>query len=169
MLTGQHLAHWLRLSDENWMRHVHPCNVWMRYTTLPLLLLSIWSRQWWSWWSIVPGALVLGWWLFYPLVFSTPLTTKSWASKSVLGERVYLQRDQVPLLAIHRSPIPKLLHVAIVIGSLVTLWAAVYYALFVAILSMSLTCLSRSWLLDRMVWLYEDMKHVHDAYAAWEY
>jgi len=37
------------------------------------------------------------WMFFNPVVLSKPKSTKNGASKCVLGERVYLNRDEVPL------------------------------------------------------------------------
>ena len=45
----------------------------------------------------------------------------------------------------------------------------IYYAVWGAIFGIALTYLGKSWYLDRMVWLYEDMKSESEAYSKWEY
>ena len=34
------------LSGQSWMRHANPASVWTRFAVLPLLMLSVWSRDW---------------------------------------------------------------------------------------------------------------------------
>jgi hypothetical protein len=38
-----------------------------------------------------------------------------------------------------------------------------------AVLGVALAYLGKSWYLDRMVWLYEDMKEKNELYRSWEY
>ncbi|MEV4315663.1 DUF6653 family protein [Actinocrispum sp. NPDC049592] len=41
------------------MRHANPISVWTRFAVLPLLAVSIWSRDWIGWRSLVPIVLSL--------------------------------------------------------------------------------------------------------------
>jgi hypothetical protein len=51
---------------------------------------------------------------------------------------------------------------------LLSIWAIIALSIWPAVLGVALAYLGKSWYLDRMVWLYEDMKHVPD-YAKWSY
>ena len=100
------------MSDENWMKHANPVSVWTRYSVLPIIVIAFWSRRWIGWWCLLPGCIAILWMFLNPVMFKKPISTKNWASKAVLGERVYL---------------------------------------------------------DRMVWLYEDMKNENEIYKSREY
>jgi hypothetical protein len=83
------------LRGENWMRHANPVSVWTRFAVLPLLAVSIWSRVWIGWWALVPFVFSLVFMVVNPLLFPRPRSTKNWASKGVLGERIWANRDEV--------------------------------------------------------------------------
>jgi len=55
------------------------------------------------------------------------------------------------------------------IGMLLSIWSVVEYVIWGAILGVIMTYLGKSWYLDRMVWLYEDMKDNNDEYRSWNY
>lgn len=158
-----------KLTDENWMKHANPWSVWTRYSVLPIIIFSFWSRMWIGWWCLIPATLSILWMFFNPILFSKPKSTKNWASKAVLGERVYLNRDQVEIPEIHQNPIHKILNSTSSVGMILAIWAAVYYSIWDAILGVSLAYLGKSWFLDRMVWLYEDMKDKDETYKSWEF
>ena len=82
------------LSGERWMRHANPVSVWTRFAALPLIALSIWSRDWIGWWCVVPLVLSNVWLMVNPLFFAPPRSTRNWASRGVLGERVWTERDR---------------------------------------------------------------------------
>ena len=96
-------------------------------------------------------------------------STKNWASKAVLGERVYLNRDKVDIPSIHKTPLLKMLNIVSSIGMGLTIWAMIYYSVWGAVFGTALAYLGKSWYLDRMVWLYEDMKDENQEYSKWEY
>lgn len=169
MTLERRISKIFNLTDENWMKHSNPCSVWTRYSVLPLIVLAFWSRLWIGWWCLIPGALSMFWMFFNPIFFSKPKSTKNWASKSVLGERIYLNRDKVEIPAIHKKPIHRILNSISSVGMLVATWATINYSIWGAILGIALAYLGKSWYLDRMVWLYEDMKELHEEYKSWEY
>lgn len=169
MTLERKISKLFNLTDENWMKHANPWSVWTRYSVLPIIVFAFWSRIWMGWWCLVPGILSILWMFFNPIVFSKPKSTKNWASKAVLGERVYLNRDQVDIPDIHKKPIHKILNGISSVGMLIAIWATIYYSIWGAILGVALAYLGKSWFLDRMVWLYEDMKHTHEEYGRWEY
>ncbi|WP_166239722.1 DUF6653 family protein [Paenibacillus turpanensis] len=154
-----------KLDDASWMRHASPWSVWTRNTVLPLLVLAFWSRIWLGWWAAIPVALAVLWGIVNPHVFAAPKSFSHWASKCVLGERVWLNRDQVPVPAYHRRA-PHILSTVAAIGSLFVIAGVVQLHLWMTLFGSVLIYAGKLWFLDRMVWLYEDMKE-HPAYREW--
>ena len=169
MTAERKIAKFFNLTDENWMKHSNPWSVWTRYSVLPFIILAFWSRIWISWWFLVPAVLSIFWMFMNPIFFNKPKTTNNWASKAVLGERVYLNRDKIDIPSIHKTPLLKLLNIVSSIGMGLAIWAVVYYSVWGVIFGTVLAYLGKSWYLDRMVWLYEDMKEVNQKYKSWEY
>jgi len=161
------LAKLFNLTEENWMKHANPWSVWTRYSVLPIIVLAFWSRVWIGWWSLIPAIISLAWMFFNPVVFNKATSTKNWASKAVLGERVWSNRDEVAVPKYHITA-PKILNGISSVGMALSIWAIVTLSVWPAILGISLAYLGKSWYLDRMVWIYEDMKHLPE-YGKWEY
>lgn len=155
------------LDDEAWMRHANPWSVWTRSMALPLLVVSFWSREWLGWWAVIPVMLSVAWIFVNPRVFPEPDSTDNWASKSVLGERVWMNRDEIPVPSRHRRA-PHLLNLVAAIGGLLGVWGVIALQVWPTVLGVTLVYLGKLWYLDRMAWLYEDMKHV-DRYKEWLY
>ncbi len=147
------------------MKHANPWSVWTRYSALPLIVVAFWSRVWIGWWSFIPITVSLAWMFFNPVLFSKPKSTNNWASKSVLGERVWKNRNKVPVPA-HHETAPNILNVISLIGMLLSIWAIIAISIWPAIIGVTVAYIGKSWYLDRMVWLYEDMKHMPE-YAKW--
>ena len=98
--TGeQRVAKCFGLTGDSWDRHANPVSVATRFAVLPLLALSIWSRDWIGWWCLVPIVLSLVFMMVNPLLFPKPRSTRNWASKGVFGERVWSERNVVPVPA----------------------------------------------------------------------
>jgi len=169
MTLERKIAKAFNLTPENWMKHSNPWSVWTRYSVLPIIILAFWCRVWIGWWCLVPGILSLLWMFFNPIFFPPPKSTRNWASRAVMGERVYLNRDKIEIPEIHNSPIQKILNGISSIGMVIAIWATVTYSIWGAILGITLTYLGKSWFLDRMVWLYEDMKDNNEEYKSWDY
>jgi hypothetical protein len=169
MTIEKKIANLFNLTDENWMKHSNPISVYTRYSVLPIIVIAFWSRIWIGWWCLIPGVLSILWMFFNPVLFAKPKSTKNWASKSVFGERVYLNRDKVDIPEIHKTPIITILNTISSVGMGLAIWATIYYSVWGAILGVSLAYLGKSWYLDRMVWLYETMKTHHEEYKSWEY
>ncbi len=167
MTLERKIAKLFKLTDENWMKHANPWSVWTRYSVLPIIVLAFWSRVWIGWWSLIPAIISLAWMFFNPVFFKKTKSTKSWASKAVLGERVWLNRDKVGVPNYHKT-VPNILNGISSVGMILSIWAIVTLSIWPAILGISLAYLGKSWYLDRMVWIYEDMKHLPE-YGKWEY
>ena len=142
------------MSDRVWARHANPLSVYTRFTALPLLVLAIWSRVWIGGWAWLALALALLWVWVNPRLFPPPDDLDNWASRGVLGERVFLNRaDQV---ADHHRKWAKILGLGALPGLIVMglglWWLDAAWAVFGTVLAM----LPKIWFVDRMVWLYSD-------------
>ncbi len=156
------------MDEATWARHANPWSVWTRNTVLPLLVIAFWSRVWLGWWAAVPVALALLWTWLNPRLFPIPDSTDNWASKAVLGERVWLNRKAVPVPAHHRAA-PVILAAVAGVGALGVVWGVVALAPWPTVTGALMVYLGKLWFLDRMVWLYEDMRKTVPAYARWLY
>ena len=157
------------LKGDAWMRHANPASVWTRFAVLPLLVLAIWSRTWIGWWCLLPIALLIVWLVVNPLFFDRPASTRSWASRSVFGERIWVERDSSELPASFRSSVPNVAQAAQVVGL-----AGLVYGLWVfdpaaALGGLIVVDLGKCWYLDRMVLLFDAVKVTDPEIAAWEY
>ena len=151
------------------MRHSNPISVWTRFGVVPLLAVSIWSRDWIGWWSLVPLALSLAFMIVNPRLFPVPPSTKNWASKGVLGERIWAERDKVALPEQYlRSRVPAVTQVCQVVGIAVLAWGLIELDLVATIAGLVIVQCAKAWYIDRMVLLFEDMK-ARPEYATWEY
>jgi hypothetical protein len=158
------------LKGETWMRHANPLSVWTRFAVLPLLAISIWSRDWIGWWSLVPLALSLIFMVVNPLLFPKPRSTRNWTSKAVFGERVWADRNTVELPEQFRtSRVPAVTQAIQVIGVAVLAWGLVELDLLATVAGIVIIETAKTWYLDRMVLLFEDMKGSRPEYATWEY
>lgn len=156
------------LSEATWMRHANPWSVWTRNTALPLLILAIWSRVWLSRWSLIPIAGAILWIWLNPRIFPQPDSTNRWTSKAVFGERVWLNRDKIPVPQ-HHHRVPNILSSVAALGIPFVIWGLVDLQVWPVLLGSVLIHLSKLWFLDRMVWLYEDMKDKTPEYQSWLY
>jgi hypothetical protein len=157
MTFERKVAQLFQMSEEAWARHANPWSVWTRFTALPLLILAFWSRVWIGWWSLIPVAASLLWTWLNPRIFPKPRSTESWASKGVLGERLWLNRDRVPVPAHHRI-LPHVLSLVSAAGMIFVIWGVAVFSVWPLLLGVALVYLGKLWFLDRMVWLYEEMK-----------
>jgi len=162
------IARLFRMSEETWARHANPWSVYTRTTALPLLTLAIWSRQWFNWWCLVGVGAALVWIWFNPRIFRRPHATDNWASKGVFGERVWLARKTLPVPDHHRV-MPHILSAGSGIGLLFLVWGLWRLELWAALAGNVVVIASKLWFLDRMVWIYEDMKDADATYKSWVY
>jgi hypothetical protein len=167
MSSDSKLAKFFRLDDEGWMKHANPLSVYTRYSVLPLIALAFWTRIWIGWWSLIPGILSIVWMFVNPTLFKNAKSTKNWASKCVLGERVWGNKKKVEVPMHHRK-MPHLLNLINAIGFFTAIWGIIVLDLWFTIFGTVVTILAKSWYLDRMVWLYEEMKHIPE-YGKWLY
>jgi hypothetical protein len=169
--TSEHrVAKLFGLEGEGWMRHSNPISVWTRFAVLPLLTLSVWSRDWIGWWCLVPVALSLIFMVVNPLLFPVPRSTRNWASKGVFGERIWAERNRVTLPdQFATSRVPTVAPAFQLVGVAVLGWGLVDLDPLVTVAGMLIVQVAKIWYIDRMALLFDDMKTRRSEYAAWEY
>ncbi|MFT6715511.1 MAG: hypothetical protein ACJA0Q_000138 [Saprospiraceae bacterium] len=156
------------MTDKTWERHSNPWSVWTRMITLPFLVLTIWSRIWIDWYAWVILGLLVMWLVFNPKAFARPKSTKNWASKAVLGERVWLNRKKIGIPKDHAF-MATLLNTLNGLGLPFLIYGLYNFDFWPTVLGTIIIYAGKMWFLDRMVWLFEDMKDKDDKYASWEY
>ena len=87
-------------------------------------------------------------------------------SKGVFGERVFLKRDTIPIPP-HHETAAKVLGYLSLPGMLLLIWGLWELHVWATITGAVLALLPKVWFVDRMVWLYEDMKDASPEYAGW--
>ena len=168
MTIGKTTAKAMAMTDAVWARHANPWSGWTRLTVLPLLALAIWSRDWIGWWSVLPIATTLAWTWINPRAFPPPASTNNWMSKGVLGERVWLNRNALPIPD-HHARMARLLAALSAIGLVPLVWGLWALDPAATLFGIALTAIGKLWFIDRMVWLYDDMKDRDPEYASWLY
>ena len=168
MKLYEKLTGFFGLNDENWMRHSNPWSVWTRFVSLPLLCLCLASAWKVGWFSLLPTGAILFWLWINPRAFAKPASTRNWASKAVLGERVWLRDGERPVPDHHRS-IVRLLGFFTSLGIPLVIWGLAKAEVWPTLFGLTVVVVGKLWFLDRMVWIFEDMKQVSEEYRSWEY
>ena len=145
------------LEGDGWLRHANPVSVWTRFAALPLLAVAIWCRDWIGGLSLVPIALALVWMIVNPLFFRPPRSTDNWASKGVLGERIWTETDRAALPPHFRTQWATIVQLYQVVGVALLTYGLIVLNPVAAVSGLLLTQACKSWYLDRMVLLYEEM------------
>ncbi|MGQ9719630.1 MAG: DUF6653 family protein [Nitrososphaerales archaeon] len=167
MTLERKISKLFKLDDETWLKHANPWSGYSRFSMIPLLAMAFWSRIWLGWWSLVPIIIVLLWVWLNPRIFPKPKSTNTWASKAVLGERVWMNRKKIPVSKHHRY-VPNILSAVAVIGIVPFIWGLFMLEVWPTVFGGVVVFISKLWFTDRMVWLYEDMKHLPE-YGEWLY
>ena len=156
----------MSMSDEVWERHANPWSVYSRFTTLPLISFSFWSREWIGVYSIAVIALAFFWVWLNPRLFSVPNKTDNWASMGTFGERIYLNRKNLSIPKRHIVTC-RTLQVLSVMGLPLFVYGLYTLNFWILVLGNLWLIVFKAWFVDRMVWLYLDMKNSNDIYASW--
>lgn len=156
MTPEARLAAFFRLDEEGWARHANPWSGWTRFATLPLLALAGWSRVWIGHWWLAILAVLCAWLWINPRLFAPPRHWNAWITRGVLGERLWLARDTVPVPPRHRR-LPKVLSGVALAGFALMIWGVVVLGTWPTLAGMAVVLLAKLWFVDRMAWLHQDM------------
>jgi hypothetical protein len=157
------------LEGENWARHANPVSVWTRFAVLPLLAVSIWSRDWIGWWCLVPIVLSLVFTMVNPLLFPKPRSTRNWTSRGVFGERVWAERRTVAVPERFTTGPLNATYLFQAIGAVLLVYGLVRFDVTDTVAGVVIVQVAKAWYVDRQVLLYGEMKGRHAPYASWEY
>ncbi len=162
MNLEKRIAQMFNLKGDNWLKHANPLSVWTRFSTLPLLVLAIWSRVWIAWYCLIPVTILVIWLIINPTLFKKPKQLDNWASKSVLGEKYWSEHKKNKVPKHHNTPILILTILQTISGIvlIIGLWKLDIYITITGTITVYLT---KMWFLDRMVWLCEDMQNKHNS------
>lgn len=166
MNYGRVLENLMAMDDNAWARHANPWSVWTRVPVLPLLALATWSRLWIGWWCLVPVALLVAWTIVNPRAFPPPASTDNWASKATFGERIWLNRKAIPIPT-HHAKFAHILSGLSAFGLVPMTYGLWAFEPFAAGLGVAIVLIGKLWFLDRMVWLYDDMRNANADYDSW--
>ncbi|MBB4302401.1 hypothetical protein GGD81_001428 [Rhodobium orientis] len=162
------LSRLFRMDDGVWRRHASGWSVWTRAASLPLLVLAVWSHRWIG----IGGALclvglVVVWIYLNPRIFPAPKRTDTWHARATFGERVWLNRHRIPIPR-HHAVVAHLLAGIAATGAVIALWGTFLAAFWPTLVGIVIVLFGKFWFLDRMVWLYQDMKDMDPIYRSWE-
>jgi len=159
----------MSMSEEVWFRHANPWSGWTRFATYPFVILAFWSRAWLGIWFLIPVAVVFIWVWLNPRIFSKPKSTNNWMSKGVFGEKIFTERKktetQVPS---HHVTVANITTTISIIGVAILVYGLVVLEIWPTVAGAAIGILGKTWYVDRMVWLYDDMKHIPE-YNKWLY
>jgi len=160
-------ARMMAMDDAAWAKHANPLSVYSRMSILPLMSLAVMSRIWLGWYALAPIALVILWTWWNPRAFGPPKTTDSWAAHGTFGERVFLNRANISIPS-HHSRWAMGLGTVSGVGAvpwIYGLWSLDYG---MCLFGLALMVGGKLWFVDRMVWLYQDMKNTDPTYTNWQ-
>ncbi|MEH6625236.1 MAG: DUF6653 family protein [Motiliproteus sp.] len=154
------------MDERAWQRHSNPLSVYSRFTTLPLISLAFWSREFLEFYALIPIIIAVVWVWLNPRIFGVPVSTNNWASMGTFGERIYLNRKSESIPSHHMRACRVLLALQ-VLGLPIWLYGLYSLNLWSLVLGTVWLMISKAWFVDRMVWLYLDVKDQNPIYQSW--
>jgi len=149
------------MDEDTWMRYANPASGWSRILTFPFTVASLFSRKWLGWWFMVPVMLVGLWTWLNPRIFHRASSTKNWASKAVLGEKIFItRRKNNESLPSHHVMAGNITTAIASLGGMFLIYGVIVLHIWPTLLGAAVSFLGKMWFVDRMVWLFEDMKHL---------
>jgi hypothetical protein len=140
-----------------WQRHANPWSVYTRIPGPALLAAAIWSRARLGRWSLVPVGVVCLWLAINPRVFPPPRSLDHWASRGVLGETLWADRNITPVPRRHRVA-PTVLTVLNCLGVPFVARGLVARNGWMVLFGLAVHMAGKNWFIDRMALLYDDME-----------
>jgi len=156
----------MSMNEETWQRHSNPLSVYSRFTALPLISLAFWSREIIELYALIPIFLSVVWVWLNPRLFGAPASTNNWASMGTFGERIYLNRKN-KAISEHHARACRVLLVLQVAGLPIWLYGLYSLHLWPLLLGIIWLMVTKAWFVDRMVWIYLDMKDESPIYQSW--
>ena len=157
----------MSMSPDVWARHANPLSVYTRIAGGTAVFFALWSPFWLGWWSVLAIGLAGLWIWLNPRLFPPPSDTRSWAARGVLGERAFLRRAVVAIPSEHA----RMGHISTgIAGIFLVITAVAFYRenFWFAFTAWHAATLAKVWFVDRMAWLWDDMKDANDLYRAWD-
>ncbi len=108
---------------------------------------------------VIPLGLTLLWTFVNPRLFDEPDSLENWASKGVLGERIWKDRSAYDIPR-DFSVLTHMLNATQVIGLIPFLWGLYTLDFWMTMTGFAVAFLCKAWFFDRMVWLFEDMREM---------
>ena len=156
----------MSMDDATWQRHSSPWSVYSRFTALPFISLAFYSREFLGTYALIPILLSVIWVWLNPRLFNAPASTYNWASMGTFGERIYLNRKKVRLPSHHTNACQVLL-VLQVLGLPIWLYGLYSLHIWPLVFGVAWLMVTKAWFVDRMVWLYLEMKDSDPVYQSW--
>ncbi len=159
----------MAMRDDVWMRHANPISVWSRIPTIFLIILAFWSRAWIGIYFLIPVIIVLIWTWLNPRIFPKPKSTNNWASKAVFGERIFVYRTKENTKIPNHHITAAIITTCIAaVGGLILVYGLYALNPTATLTGTAIAFLGKMWFIDRMTWLFEDMKN-EPKYKDWLY
>lgn len=156
----------MAMDDESWQRHSNPWSVYTRFSILPLMSVAFYSREWIDYYSLIPIIFSFIWIWLNPRLFNPPTQTNNWASMGTFGERIYLARHQI-MIPKHHLESAQILQILSGLGLPIFIYALYSLNIWALVLGNVWIMVFKAWFVDRMVWLYMDMKETDPIYSNW--
>ncbi|MCZ4372573.1 hypothetical protein O4H50_12275 [Vibrio diazotrophicus] len=157
----------MSMDEKSWQKHSSPVSVYSRFTIIPLFTVTLALREVLGWWTLVVLLLVSFWTWLNPRIFQAPKKTNNWASMGTFGERIYLNRYKEDLIPLHHLQMCRIIMVLQMIG--IPFWIFSFYTTSYELMFLSMLWLmfTKTWFVDRMVWVYQDVKNLNSVYHSW--
>jgi hypothetical protein len=88
-------------------------------------------------------------------------------SKGVFGEKIFSQRKKIEIPS-HHVTVANITTLLTIIGVAILIYGLVILEIWPTVAGAAIAFLGKVWYVDRMVWLYEDMRHI-PGYGKWLY
>jgi hypothetical protein len=128
-----------------WERHSNYLSGWTRLGAYPLLIASLYLRNWY----LLVGVIVFI--IINPILFSKPKKIEYWMSKGVLGEQLWIKNKAKIKMA-------TLMNILNGVSFLIMLVAIYYQFLYITIISGTASGVFKLMFLEEMVVYYERKK-----------